>query len=222
MTGGDAATRSRAAGYFQRCLLVWAESNRRDFPWRNKTDSYSVIIAEMMLRRTQARQVVPVYNRFLQLYPDVRALAHSTDGQVASVVRPLGLSWRAPSFRAMAKAIIASHEGRFPNDRKALMSLPGVGEYVADAVRCLVLDQPGPIVDTNTVRVAARYLGFKYNAESRRRTSVRSAVSQLIGERHPRVANLAILDFAALVCTAKSPKCNVCPVRRRCTYFAQR
>lgn len=210
---------STNARVFRRRIRAWGRVNSRDFPWRAKRQPYEVLVAEMMLRRTQAKQVVPVYERFLSRFPRVETLAQANEGEVALILRPLGLAWRVPAFRAMAKQVVTSHGGEVPTERESLMALPGVGAYVADAVRCLALNLPGPIVDTNTVRVAGRYFGFAYDAQSRRRASVRAAVYALVEKVDSRASNLALLDFAAAICTARTPKCRSCPVRERCKSF---
>jgi A/G-specific adenine glycosylase len=216
MTPPTSAEATRNARTFRRRIRAWGRANVRSFPWRSRRQPYEILVAEMMLRRTQAKQVVPVYERFLLRFPIVGMLAHADDKEVAVLLRPLGLAWRVPSFRAMAREVVSSYDGQVPTDRNSLMALPGVGPYVADAVRCLSLNIPGPIVDTNTVRVAARYFGFPYNAESRRRAAVRVAVSELASRVNARESNLALLDFAAGVCTARAPKCNHCPVSELC------
>jgi len=217
----ETADRRHKAAYFQQRIRNWARPNLRQFPWRDTRDPYSILIAEMMLRRTQAKQVLTIYEDFMAKAPNIRTLAAVPANEVKLLLRPLGLSWRVPQFRLMARTVLSDFAGQLPTNRKELLTLPGVGEYVADAVRCLALNTPGPVVDTNTVRVAGRYFGFSFGPESRRRKDVRAAVFELVGRRQARLTNLAVLDFAAAVCTARSPGCAACPVKTRCSYFKQ-
>ena len=209
---------SNEDAWFTRTILEWGVVHRRAFPWRDTTDAYQVLIAEMMLRRTRASQVAPIFTRFVQRFPDPGSLAAASEEEVAELLRPLGLAWRVPAFRQTAVALIQRHGGRVPRDRRSLMQLPGIGDYVADAVLCFAFHEPVALVDTNTVRVAGRYLGFPVHAESRRRVSVRRAISRLIDPALPRDSNLALLDFAATVCRADRPLCEQCPVATGCAW----
>jgi A/G-specific adenine glycosylase len=215
---GDASSKMADATWFQQQVLIWSSTHGRVFPWRSQRDPYAILIAEMMLHRTQARQVEDVYPRFLELYPDAPALARADEAAVRSIVAPLGLGWRLANFIPLARAVVERHSGQVPRDRQALLRLPGVGPYVADAVRVFAFDELAALVDTNTVRVAGRYFGFATHAESRRQRSVQDAVAALIELSNPRKANLAVLDLAAIVCRARDPVCSRCPVAERCDY----
>src|SRR6266568_6156202 len=113
----------KAAAYARKALLEWYGRSARSFPWRDDTDPYRILIAEMMLRRTQARQVVDVYNRFIDLYPDVRSLDLASGEEVAELLRPLGLSWRAANFKELAHELMTIHAGNVPRGREALLAL---------------------------------------------------------------------------------------------------
>lgn len=149
---------SERSTFFQQQLLAWGLRHGRAFPWRSTSDPYRLLIAEMMLRRTQARQVAPVYEDFVRQYPTSQVLASAAEAEVERLLRPLGLPWRIPAFRQMAQRIVTEYGGNVPHDRAALLSLPGVGEYVADAVRCFAYNEPVALLDTNTVRVAGGLL----------------------------------------------------------------
>jgi A/G-specific adenine glycosylase len=173
----------------------------------------------MMLRRTQARQVPPVYRDFLQKYPDVISLDNAAEEEVQLALYPLGLKWRARNFKSLAHELIVRFQGQIPQSRTELLNLPGIGPYVADAVRCFAFGEMATLADTNTVRVAARYFGFTYNAESRRQKSVVSAISRLIDTQVAAQSNYALLDFAAQICQARLPVCDNCPLAKRCKYI---
>src|SRR5262249_53590400 len=152
-------------------------------------------------------------------FPDARALASASEEEVKEILWPLGLAWRVPAFRQLAQGLIEDHRSEVPHNREALLSLPGVGEYVADAVRCIAFNEPVTLVDANTVRIAGRYFGFPINAESRRRAQVKQAVAGLVDLARPRESNLALLDFAATVCRAERPLHEQCPVANRCAWW---
>ena len=206
--------------YFRRELLKWWESEGRVFPWRETRDPYQVLVAELMLRRTRAEQVRGVYLQFIERYPTIDSLAAADSGDVARILYSLGLAWRVPAFRQTARAVVESYGGKLPSNRQALMCLPGIGDYVADAILSFAFDVPAAVVDTNTVRVAGRYLGFSSGGEARRRRTVIDSVRGLVGTERTRDMNFAVLDLGALVCRAKEPVCERCPVRARCVQAA--
>lgn len=208
----DLATRFRVR------LFRWYLDAGRDFPWRHAEEPFHLLLAELMLRRTQAIQVVPVYKRIVARLPTPAALAAAPEDAVADLLRPLGLAWRVPAFRQLAVILVEDHDGRVPADRTALLALPGVGEYVASAVRAVAFGLHDPVYDTNTVRVAGRYFGFPTHAESRRRRPVQRSVNRLFEPDDPRRSTLALLDFAALVCRAARPRCGSCPMLTDCSY----
>jgi A/G-specific adenine glycosylase len=207
------------ARFFRTHLRKWIPGRLRQFPWRRTTDPYSILMAELMLRRTRAAQVTPVLERFLDRYPDVATLANAEASEVESIVQPLGLRWRVPAFIAVAQRVKAEFVGSVPQERASLLSLHGVGPYVADAVRCFAFGEPVAIVDTNTARVAGRYFGLPVTPESRRNRKVIEAVTMLMDPARPRISNLGMLDFAATVCRATRPDCDACPVAAQCSWY---
>jgi len=211
-------TKAGKVQFFRKQLQTWWKSNRREFPWRRPSKPYNWLIAEMMLRRTRANQVAPVYEHFMRQFPTPKELAEADNGAVAELLHTLGLSWRVPAFKQLALQIVSEHGGRIPRDRGALLALPGVGDYVAEAVRCFGFGEPVAVVDANTVRVAARYFGFEFNPESRRKKEVRAAVAQLLDPARPADSNLALLDFAAAICQPLRPLCVRCPLASRCAW----
>ena len=121
-------------GVFRKKLLRWFHRNERSYPWRNTRDPFKILIAEMMLRRTKADQVKPVYERLFSEYPDVKSLAAAEDEKIKKILYSLGLRWRTSAFRLVAREIKKKYDCRVPATRDELIKLPGVGEYVAGAV----------------------------------------------------------------------------------------
>jgi A/G-specific adenine glycosylase len=208
--------------YFRQRLAAWGKLNCRDFPWRKIDNPYHILLAEMMLRRTNAQQVVSTYLEVIQRYPDPKALADAPMREVLNVLRPLGLKWRAKNIRKMAEVLTQQLRSHVPSTYDGLRQLPGVGDYVASAVCSFAFNKAMPVVDTNTVRVVGRYFGFTTHAESRRRKAVRETVAAVTGSRNARTFNTAFLDFASLVCKAVNPECPICPLRRRCVFGRKR
>jgi len=207
---------------FRRNLISWWRTNGREFPWRETQRPYNLLVAEVFLHRTRARQVAPLYLRFVREYRSWQDVATASLHELRSLLKPLGLNWRVRLLHRMAKEIVRRFRGQTPRQRDALESLPGVGHYKATAVRCFAYGQPEVLLDTNTVRVLSRLRGIRQSDASRRSRLYRTELSQLLDRRRAREFNLALLDLAALVCKPSDPDCLACPVSDHCYYGRRR
>ena len=207
---------------FQKAILGWYVSNSRSFPWRETDDAYRIAIAEIMLRQTFAEKVVPVYRAFLQVYPNVSTLSQADPEEIRRLIRPLGLLYRAGQMVTLAKSVVGQHRGRFPDNRKALEALPGIGPYTASAILCFSCGQPEAIIDTNVLRVYRRFFGLGPHSTQRGpdKRTIEVARDMLPSGREAHDYNLALLDFAALVCTHYSPKCEQCILSSDCVFVS--
>jgi len=208
----------REISLFRAKLLRWFNRNERKYPWRDTSDPFRILIAEMMLRRTRADQVKPVYEQLFLEYPDVESLADAEVEKIEEILYPLGLRWRTPAFSLVAKEIKEKYGSRVPETRDELRKLPGVGEYVAGAVLSIGYGKKEWMVDSNIVRVFKRYFGIETSREGRRNKHVIEMAKLYVNCKDPRKANLAILDFAALICTSRNPACKKCPLEIECRY----
>jgi A/G-specific adenine glycosylase len=206
-------------GLFRREIMRWFNNNSRTYPWRETRDPFKLLIAEMMLRRTKADQVKPVYERLFTEYPDVKAVANAEIRRLDRIVYPLGLTWRSPSFGLVARKLSEKYQCKIPETREELTTLPGVGEYVAGAVLSIAFGKKEWIVDSNIVRLFKRYFGVKTSKEGRRDKHIIEMAKIYASGRNPRKANLAILDFTAIVCTPHKPDCEKCPLWKNCHYL---
>lgn len=206
-------------GLFRAKLLRWFGKNGRSYPWRDTCDPFRILIAEMMLRRTKADQVKPVYEQLFLEYPDIESLANAEDEKIKKILYPLGLRWRIPAFGLVAREIKEKYSCKIPETRDELIKLPGVGEYVAGAVLSVGYGKKEWMIDSNIVRVFRRYFGVRTSTEGRRDKHVIEMAKRYITCKDPRRANLAILDFAALICTPRNPVCKKCPLKTRCKYI---
>lgn len=161
-------------------LLQWWYREKRRFSWRETCDPYRVLVAEILLHRTRANQIVPLYELFLQRFPDIRTLAKSTPEELTELFHSGGLQWRWKLLHAMAVELETKFQGQIPDDFEILVSLPGISHYIASAVRCFAFSHPDTILDTNTVRVAGRLLGLPITDSSRRSQLFRSVLERLI------------------------------------------
>jgi A/G-specific adenine glycosylase len=203
---------------FRRKIIDWYKKNGRVYPWRETKDPFRILIAEMMLRRTKADQVVPVYEQFFKEYPDVDSLAVAKQEALEEILYPLGLKWRTPAFRMVAREVRVKYHSRIPETREELTSLPGVGEYVAGAVLSIAYGKKEWLVDSNFVRIFKRYFGIKTSKEGRRDKHVIEIAKIYASGRDPGRATMGILDIAALVCKPGKPDCEKCTLIDRCHY----
>ena len=196
--------------WIRKRLLAWYEKNGRDFAWRHTTDPYQVLMAEMMVQRTQARQAEKVWKEWVAAYPTIEDAARSPRCELLKRLGPLGLRWRAKNIVDVVKMrpSLASPA--------SLRQLPGVARYVENATACFAFQEPRSLVDANVLRVLARLAGATPTDHTRRsRTFLRFADS-LVPESRVRDYNWALLDLGATVCGPRRPSCDRCPLAARC------
>ena len=207
---------------FRRKLIAWWRVNHREFPWRKTRHPYKLLVAEVLLHRTRAPQVVPLYREFVHRYPSWASVARASLQHLRLLLRPLGLEWRTTQLHRMARVISLRFHGRTPTKRDDLESLPGVGHYTATAVRCFAYGAPEVLLDTNTVRVLSRVRGLRHTDASRRSRLYHDEMARLLDRGRPREFNFALLDLAALVCRPTHPECAICPILMYCLYGKRR
>lgn len=203
---------------FRRKIMSWFKKNGRFYPWRQTEDPFRILIAEMMLRRTRADQVKPVYERFFNEFPCVESVADADEQKIEQILHPLGLKWRVPALRLVAGELRDKYNCRVPERREELEKLPGVGQYVAGAVLSIGYGKKEWIVDSNIVRLFRRYFGIRTSKEGRRDKPVIDMAKVYVSCKNPGKANLALIDFASLVCRPHKPACNSCCLAENCFY----
>jgi A/G-specific adenine glycosylase len=209
------------ARWLRRRVRAWFKASGRSFPWRERRDPYRVLIAELLLQRTRADLVLPLYEEFVALYPNPSALAAADEREVLDFLRPLGFCHRSARLPALGRALCAQHRGRVPRSKAALLALPGVGEYVANAVLALAYNQRRPLLDPNVIRLLGRVFGLRSTrARPRDDPAQWSLVEELLPQRNAADFGLALIDLGALVCLSRRPRCFECPLRERCQAFA--
>lgn len=204
---------------FRQKVLAWGENNTRDYPWRHTKGPYSVLIAELMLRRTKAEQVLPVYEAFIASYPTLSALGDAAASDIREILSPLGLNWRIENLVQLAHMVRENRLHRIPESSEELQLLPGVGPYVAGVVSCLAFGQGCPVLDTNVVRVLGRFFGLSLEGEARRKKEMIELAAECVDPKAPKEYTLALIDVGALVCTPASPQCTACPLTPDCAFF---
>ncbi|MBV9678844.1 MAG: A/G-specific adenine glycosylase [Acidobacteriaceae bacterium] len=205
---------------FQNSLLRWYSVHQRDLPWRRTRDPYAIWISEIMLQQTRVAAVIPYYERFLQKFPDFRALAAAPEQELLAYWAGLGYYYRARHMQKAAQKIAG--KGAFPNSYDEIRSLPGIGEYTAAAVASIGFNLPHAVVDGNVYRVLSRIFNDSTNiASSRARKHFASLAETVLDRRQPGTYNQALMELGATVCLPKKPQCLLCPVASVCRARAQ-
>ncbi len=200
----------------QRRITSWYGTYQRQLQWRTTTDPYEILLSEVMLQQTQVARVQEKLPIFLKRFPTLKRLASSTKADVIQAWEGMGYNNRAIRLREMAKGIMLKHDGEIPRDPQALQQLPGIGPYSAHAAACFAYRKQVPVVDTNIRRVLSRLL-WRMKAISDLRSD--KDIWKTAGEILPADAytwNQALMDLGAVLCTARKPLCNLCPVEKSC------
>ena len=201
-------------------LLSWFRENGRELPWRETRDPYAIWLSEVILQQTQVKQGQPYWERFMQRWPTVGALAAATEDEVLLEWQGLGYYSRGRNLLAAARQVMAL--GGFPQTLQGLRSLKGVGDYTAAAIGSFAFGLPVAVVDGNVYRVLSRYFGIDTPINSTEGKKEFAALAQsLLPEGRSSDFNQAIMDFGATQCTPQSPHCTVCPLQESCVALRQ-
>ena len=205
---------------FRDRLLTWYRRHGRDLPWRNTSDPYHILVSEIMLQQTQVDRVLPKYTEWLDKYPSLEALATAPEQEVTDAWYPLGYNIRSKRLQTIARESVARYGGQLPADEETLLSFKGIGAYTAGAIRSFAFRERAAILDTNVARVLFRV--FVGNGDPKSHAMKRHLwrVSEtLVPIRHVFDFNQALMDFGAMVCAARNPKCPECPMAKSCRAF---
>ena len=211
-------TRSRLST-FQSRILRWFDSHGRMLPWRRPRQTvYRMIVSEVLLQRTRAEAVGELYSTFFGLYPSWASLARARRSDLVSILRPLGLWRRRVDVLIKLAKSIRKRNGRLPSSRREIEDLPGIGQYIANAIELIGFGTPRPLLDVNMARVLERYFGPRVLADIRYDPYLLDLAQRIVESDKSLSLNWAVLDLGAMVCTSRSPKCPNCPLHRGCKY----
>jgi A/G-specific adenine glycosylase len=207
-------------------ILAWFDESARKLPWRTDPQPWKVMVSEFMLQQTPVARVLPVFETWMHRWPTPASLAADSPGEAVRAWGKLGYPRRAQRLHASAVAIVERHGGEVPADLDDLRALPGVGDYTAAAIASFAFGQSHVVLDTNVRRLFARAIeGVEFpnpGGTSRSRGTIsaseRAVAVTLLPDRDADLWAAATMELGAVVCTAKSPRCGVCPIENRCAW----
>ena len=194
-------------------ILSWYDNNKRTLPWRtdqkSKKKQYYRILSEFMLQQTQVKTVIPYFNNFVKKIPNLKALSKSNETKILKLWEGLGYYARAKNLHKTSKILIKKYNGKIPKSFEKLKELPGIGDYTANVLLALIYNQPRVALDGNVKRVLSRLDNI--NTEE--------TVNLFRTKRNGDFAE-ALMEFGALICKPKDPRCHECKIKKMCAYYA--
>ncbi len=208
--------------YFSDKVVKWYEQNKRDLPWRRTADPYKIWLSEIILQQTRVNQGLPYYLKFVDKYPTVSALAAASQQEVLRLWQGLGYYSRARNLHECAQQVVDNHAAIFPDSFQGLRKLKGVGDYTAAAIASIAYKESVAVVDGNVFRVLSRVFGIDAPIDTPGgKKKFGELANEIIDSKNPDIHNQAVMEFGALHCTPKSPKCEDCVLESGC-FAAQR
>lgn len=205
--------------FFAQSILDWSVTNSPTYSWRNTSDPYLVLVAELLLRRTRAESVQDVYITFIKKFPSISVLSKSTIGDISSTIKSLGLLSRSHKIKSIAKQIVKQHNGIIPHSEDELIKIIGSeSHYTTNAVRCFAMDKRVPIFDVNVKRILERVFSINLGKSSHKNKLSWKIATSLLPAANIKQYNWAILDIGKSICINNTPKCKICPLRSICDY----
>jgi A/G-specific adenine glycosylase len=201
----------------------WFAANQRDLPWRAPGyPAWGILVSEIMLQQTPVARVIPRLEQWLERWPTPAALADASPGDAVRAWERLGYPRRALNLHAAAVAITERHGGVVPDDVNELLALPGIGHYTARAVAAFAYGRRHPVVDTNVRRVLSRAVDGVADAgpPSTKRDLAAMEAQLPTDDADARLFNAAAMELGAVVCTARAPRCDACPIASQCAWRA--
>jgi A/G-specific adenine glycosylase len=202
-------------------LLQWYKKNARDLPWRRTNDPYKIWVSEIFLQQTQVSRVIDFYQKFLQKFPTLTALSKSSWEEFLPYFQGLGFYSRGRNMLKTAQIIQEKFSGKFPQNKKDLLSLPGIGDYTASAILSFAFGKNYGAFDVNLYRVLGRFFGTENKKEIEKKSQKVFYIppKNNIQEHNADLLNHAFMDLGSNLCTAKKVECQKCPLQKQCDFF---
>jgi len=201
-------------------LTIWYQHNARSLPWRGINDPYLVWISEVMLQQTQVDTVIPYFNKWTQVFPDIYHLFQATEEEVLKLWEGLGYYSRARNIKKTAGILVEKYGGKLPHNPKELVKLPGIGEYIAAAIASIAFGYNLPALEANGIRVIARISDFHHEVNlAKSKNELKGILGEIVNFGNAGELNQAIMDLGSSVCVSNNPKCEACPIKDHCKAY---
>ena len=198
-------------------LLTWYRDNKRTLPWRGYPDAYAVWVSEIMLQQTRVETVVPYFEKWMRLFPDVHALAKASEHEVLNTWEGLGYYSRARNLHKAAKIVAEQYDGEMPRDLNELRRLPGIGRYTLGAIASIAFGMDVSALDGNIKRVYARVFDIDEPVDSPAGEKILwTLADKNLPNGYAGDYNQALMDLGATICLPKNPRCLICPLMKMC------
>lgn len=203
-------------------ILNWADNNLVEYPWRNKRNPYKVLISEILLTRTKAKQVAPVYNDFMTKYPTLNHFLKAELIDLKEILKSLGLLFRAEMLIDLAFQLKKDFDNKIPNTLAELKTLKGIGDYGANAILCFGFNERNPLLDVNFIRIFTRVFGIESKTKTPKKDKFLWETSkELLPNTNYINFNYGVLDMGGKICLNRTPKCTICPIKKLCLYYSK-
>ena len=206
-------------------ILNWYDLNKRTLPWRKNVSQskkhYYTLVSEFMLQQTQVVTVIPYFNRFINKIPNLKKLSKIPDRELIKLWEGLGYYSRVRNLKKTAKIIISKYHGEIPNNYEDLISLPGIGNYTANAILAIAFNKSYIPLDGNIERVLKRYLYLKKDKEIQKDNLIEKKSIFGISSRASDYAQ-ALMELGAMICKPKNPECSGCPISKNCKSYKKK
>jgi A/G-specific adenine glycosylase len=198
-------------------LLAWYHANKRTLPWRGHPSAYAVWVSEIMLQQTRVETVIPYFEKWMQMFPDIQALAKASEHDVLNAWEGLGYYSRARNLHRAAKIVVDQYRGEIPRDFDDLRRLPGIGRYTLGAIASIAFGMDVPALDGNIKRVYSRIFDIEEPVDSSTGEKILWEIAeQNLPKGHAGDYNQALMDLGATICVPRNPRCLICPMMKLC------
>jgi A/G-specific adenine glycosylase len=206
--------------FFRTQILAWASINLRKYHWREKPTLYNVLISELCLQRTKADQVSQIFSEFIKAYPTSDDLVKINSIEISSLFEKLGLKKRAQYLIEIIQYLTINNKRIETLTEHEIMNLKGIGKYSINAIRCFAFKQKVPLIDSNIIRIFARFFPYISNNKSAKCDErMWKFANKLLPNENYKEYNYALIDFGGICCLPKNPKCNNCFLKTYCDYY---
>ena len=205
---------------FSENIVHWYRKNKRDLSFRKSNDPYSIWVSEIMAQQTKIDTMIPYYNRWMEMFPDIKTLSIAPLDQLLKAWEGLGYYRRVRMMHEASKYIMDNYNGKFPSNIDDIKKIKGIGDYTAAAIASIAFEVKEPAVDGNVLRVMTRYLADESDiSKIKTKKAIKNQLYELMGDSSFGDFTQGLMELGALVCTVKKPKCQVCPLKNDCLSY---